>query len=549
MEPVARDAASNTAAAERWFWPVFGVLVALSLIPLWIGKYLPMCDYPNHLAMARVYHDLHDPASPFHRWYVFRPGFTPYLTFFWFIHLCSYVTSFDVAGRLFLTLYAAGIPLSVLALVRAFDRSRWLALFSFPLVFTLMFHLGFVNYLAAIPLAIVSVAAYAARLQGGLPGRRWDAVLVALPLLTLSSHFHAWGAFGAVMAICWFVFPGRRIRSALLVAPSLLLFAVWLRSLSTHGTSGFQTYMNFSPWQQHVEEFERLLTNVYKDRIDRFVAHTFLGVWIWASVAALVHARREHDRWRVATVVIASFVLATVAYLFSPFEIKQGPTVGHLWVYPRFAVFVPVFLLLVAPLRPGRMPRAACATLACLVIAHIAHVSWVFQRFGDEVGDLKRVAKHIEPGTCFAGISMLLIPSTVVRHSWTFWHFDKYLTVYSGASPAMPFAAGFQFPVALKGKDGKPAERPESVYPVLSSQDYHFIGRPGLIMEQHGDFYRYFLLPTGVPPEELFGKHLNEVKLVDIDGPFALFENPRGTCGAPAPAPAAAATATALPPG
>lgn len=527
MEPVPASAPKT----ERWFWPVFGGLLVLSLLPLWIGTYLPMCDYPNHLAMARVYHDLHDPASPFHRWYTFRPGFTPYLSFFWFMHLASYVVPFDTAGRLFLSLYAAGLPLSTLALLRAFDRSRWLALFSFPLVFTLMFHLGFVNYLAAIPLAIASMAAYAARLQGGIPGRKWDAVLVALPLLTLSSHFHAWGIFGVVMALCWFLFPGQRLRSALLVAPSLVLFFLWVRGLSAHGTEGHQTWMQFSPVMQHFDELERLLTNVYKDRIDRYLAHAFTGVWIWAASASVLYVQHEHDRWRVAFAVTGGFAFVAAAYLFAPFEIKQGPTVGHLWIYPRFAVFVPLMLLLIAPLRPDRMPRAARATLVCLVLGHIAHVSWIFQRFGAEVGDLKRLSQRVEPGTCFAGISMLLVPSTVVRHSWTFWHFDKYITVYSGASPAMPFAAGFQFPVALKGPDGKPARDPGSVYPVLSSQDYHFLGRPGLIMEEHGDFYRYFLLPAGVPPEELFGKYLDQVRLVDIDGPFALFENARGTCG------------------
>lgn len=528
MEPVQAPAERT----EPWFWPVFGALLALSLLPLWIGKYLPMCDYPNHLAMARVYHDLHDPASPFHRWYTFRPGFTPYLSFFWFMHLASYVVSFDVAGRLFLSLYALGMPLSTLGLLRAFDRSRWIALFSFPLVFSLMFHLGFVNYLLAIPLSIASMAAYSARLQGRIPGRAWDAVLVALPLVTLSSHFHAWGIFGVVMAVCWFVFPGQRLRSALLVAPSLILFFLWVRGLSAHGSGSHRTWMQFTPVMQHVEELERLLTNVYKDRIDRYLAHVFLWVWIWVASASLLFARREHDTWRVATVVVAGFAFVAGAYLFAPFEIKTSPTVGHLWVYPRFAVFVPLLLLVVAPLRPDRVPRAARATLVCLVLAYTLHVSWVFQRFGAEVGDLKRLAKRVEPGTCFAGISMLLVPSTVVRHSWTFWHFDKYLTVYAGASPAMPFAAGFQFPVALKGLDGKPAADPEAAYPVLSSQDYYFLGRPGLIMKRHGDFYRYFLLPAGVPPEELFGEHLNEVKLVDIDGPFALFENPRGTCGA-----------------
>ena len=129
------------ARCDRWLIAAFVVSAAAMVLPIWIVKYLPLLDLPNHLTAVAVWHYHDDPEWDFARFYKLNLVPLPYWAHYYTVHLLTYVTrSVEVANKIFLTAYALALPAGALALARRFGRSPWLALFVFPLVWN--FNLG-----------------------------------------------------------------------------------------------------------------------------------------------------------------------------------------------------------------------------------------------------------------------------------------------------------------------------------------------------------------------------------------------------------------------
>src|SRR5277367_4466165 len=83
-------------------------LSAILVLPIWLVKYPPLVDYPNHLARAFVLHHLHDPHYDFAHWYAPDWGPNPYLLADLLMQAFQSVVGIYVAGRLMLTLCVLG---------------------------------------------------------------------------------------------------------------------------------------------------------------------------------------------------------------------------------------------------------------------------------------------------------------------------------------------------------------------------------------------------------------------------------------------------------
>jgi hypothetical protein len=103
-------------------------LTVLALVPVWHQRMLPMLDTPDHLALARAWHNYHDPDWHIADYYTLRIRIVPYMLFYWTIHMLLYLFSIETANKIFLSVYLIVYPLSILRLARSLGRSRWLAL-------------------------------------------------------------------------------------------------------------------------------------------------------------------------------------------------------------------------------------------------------------------------------------------------------------------------------------------------------------------------------------------------------------------------------------
>ncbi len=111
--PVAFDSAGLNLPDARVRVALLVVACILLALPIWLVKYPPLVDYPNHLARAFVLHHLHDPNYDFGRWFAADWGPNPYLFVDLLMQVFQSVVGIYAAGKLMLTLCVLGLPLSV----------------------------------------------------------------------------------------------------------------------------------------------------------------------------------------------------------------------------------------------------------------------------------------------------------------------------------------------------------------------------------------------------------------------------------------------------
>ena len=214
---------------SRLFAPVFAALTVLAAAPFWRTGLLPMQDYPQILVFARVYGDCRDPSSPFFGTYTTGFPLSPLLLPILTLRAIGAVSSLETAGRVMWTLYAVGLPLASLHLLRALGRDCWCALLVFPLVFSYWSGGGFFAFATSAPLLVLGLSLGVRWLEAptGRRGAAFAAVLCALHLW----HSMAFAQILLDFGVLWLLHraeDGRaRLRAWLPAVPSLALFALW----------------------------------------------------------------------------------------------------------------------------------------------------------------------------------------------------------------------------------------------------------------------------------------------------------------------------------
>src|SRR5207245_3287411 len=112
---------------------VFALAAAATLLPLWIGRYLPLLDYPNHLSIVFVWRHLDDPAWDFARYYQVHLVPLPYWVQYASVYALSIPLGVETAQKLFLGVALLSLPAGAALYARRLGRDPRLAIFAFPL--------------------------------------------------------------------------------------------------------------------------------------------------------------------------------------------------------------------------------------------------------------------------------------------------------------------------------------------------------------------------------------------------------------------------------
>ena len=129
---------------------------AMMAAPLWVGRFLPLLDLPQHLAITTVllHHD--DPAWQLAAYFEPQRGeLTPYWAHYLALEWLGRVMPVDVAARVFLTLYVFALPWAAMALARALGRPPALGLLAIPLALNANLYYGFIAYCWSVVAAAV----------------------------------------------------------------------------------------------------------------------------------------------------------------------------------------------------------------------------------------------------------------------------------------------------------------------------------------------------------------------------------------------------------
>jgi len=300
-------------------------LTIVVLFPVWHQRLLPMLDTPNHLALVRAWHSFNDPSYKISDYYSLRIRPVPYLLFYATLHFMMFVTSVEVANKIFLSVYLILFPLSVLSLAKALKRSPWLALGAFALAFNQNWIYGFSSYLMGTCFMFFSWALLIRYLAEG--GRLRVALLCVSTLLAYLGHVMPWFCIGlggiAILILDW-----RRWRRGLVAAaamlPSLLLaIAMYLqeRQDRTYMKQGDGFAASWRDFPTLVIEFPRRIMELFPGVFD----YAVLGI-ITACVIAVYFTRVRggastdaHSERQLKWLLI----LLALTYLTLPYQITK----------------------------------------------------------------------------------------------------------------------------------------------------------------------------------------------------------------------------------
>lgn len=178
------------------------VLIALSLLPLWLFAFIPTLDGPVHVYIAHALAEWNNPGlERLHQIFELNlrpePNWTIYVLFEGLMKVFSVHTS----ERILLSAYVVAMPLSFVAFARlAGGRNiSWLAgLLAIPLVYNATFYFGFYNFCLSLPLFVLCTGLFLKYLEA--PSIGMGIVLAVTSFVLYFTHIVGWAAFGVAGA-------------------------------------------------------------------------------------------------------------------------------------------------------------------------------------------------------------------------------------------------------------------------------------------------------------------------------------------------------------
>jgi hypothetical protein len=385
---------------DRLFLALFLAASIATAVPLWVGRYVPLMDYPNHLSMTFVWFHLGEPAWGFAPFYEVNPIPMPY----WAHYICVYLLSFlfqpELAQKIFLTAALLALPPSLALYAHRMGRDPRLALLSYPLLWNPNLMHGFIAYVAGLPVLFLALIVLDRHAERPSAGR--GAAIVALGVLLYFFHLLTWLLFLVLGAATLLLGRPRPRSTALALAPlvpSAALAAVCYLVASRMPTAGVQRPPArlaalrgvFDTPLQALAQLPKWMIDVHPGMAST-MALTALGVlWLFLRVAPdrEPSARRPSTHVEVAAAVALLLVFILPRSLIRPFY----------WYAISRRIIVVFALLLVVAIR-GRIAgarRVALALAAPVAVAFAVDVALHFHRFNVHARDYDQLMAVVPP--------------------------------------------------------------------------------------------------------------------------------------------------------
>lgn len=488
---------------RRWgFELVFAAVAATAAWPVWSVAHPAIQDLPQHLAAVRVLADYGDPELAFAQYFTVDLFRTQYLAYYLAAIVLSWPFGVLAANKILITASIVGTPYAMRALIRALGGDERLALFVVPLTWNAHLILGFMNFTAAIPLALWGLA-LAVRLRERWTRRR-AITLGVVTLVCFYTHvvpFAFLGLGAALIGLEW-----RQHREAawrwLPLVPAGAAMLIWTQlspagestvsAASGGGARGNAIFMSAS---QALTELPSWLTDVLHGEQDSQLLVGFGLTFVVAAVAGRRggNASSGPSDWTVRRRVALLSPLAALLYFVTP--------ASYDWIWPinaRFPLLAVMFAIVALPRQRGLVGAAVLAAVVTLSISGSLEVRRAFVEFDrDEVGALDEAIAQLPKG---ARVAALVFDrgSRQVKFA-PFIHSAAWVQAENGGAVMFTFADFPQSPFVFR-QDRRPPRvgprwewMPERVDPGrdLTWYDYVLVrGGPGRIAQASQPFER-----------------------------------------------------------
>jgi hypothetical protein len=502
--------AASEARARRLFFATCAGLWICAIVPLWAPRFLPLGELPLHLDAIAIWHRFHDSSWGYEKFYRLNVMAVPYWGYFFPVNLLSYVFPIEIANKIYLSAYAALLPLSVAALAERMGRNRWLALFSFPLVFNYNFGAGFISFCSGLVILNFAIVVLDAFLEQ--PTRRRALGLGLLTLALYLTHVLPW-LFFAVASLLLAGLHGwhpRRILAALaLELPSLLLGLYAFHAAANSNTAvqpGPLAYVAWGEW---------LLVRLQQAPVRLIIgwgndtAYWLLLVLALAWLLLLLSARADEARGRAlyAYRLELLLLLALLAYVALPMQLVKP--VDLVIVNARFMTVIALFAALLPAGKIIGWRRWIFVPIIAVAIIHPITMAVHWVQYDQRAAAFRRLMREVPR----ASATLVLLASApgdpdVDKAAEPYLGYHAYAQLLAGGYDPWALATGFPF--TAKADAALPA--PEWRH----FDEFNF--------EAQGQRYDYILTRGEAQPWALFGPDdAYRAPLVASDGEFRLY--------------------------
>lgn len=341
---------------KPFFYTAAGLIACGLLVPVWLVKYPPLLDYPNHLARTFVLAHLKDPTYHFGAFYSADWGPYPYLGMDVVLVSLQKFLSAETAGKVFLSLCVITVPLSVWWFVREANPGHdGLALWGLLLAYSTFFLEGFVNFQLGLTFCLITVGLWLRYIKHPLK-KKYLAVLV-VATLAYFIHLIAFVLTGFIIVV-YTAAACRRFReicsAAALFFPGVLVYFL----SGTAQYSGGELY--FRGWPEKLLDALSSLQHGYSPRLETF---TLVAIAVTAIVGWLGNSEFHVQRpW------LWVFVGLLLLYCALPDEVGESWDIDVRVIPLLFAVL----LVLAQVGRRQRIMGMVALTLFFFSLANVA---------------------------------------------------------------------------------------------------------------------------------------------------------------------------------
>ncbi len=466
-------------AEVRPTWPrvpaaALAGLAVLAALPILALRFLPLTDFPQHLAVLAMLRHLDDPAYGFAPYYALDLGRTLYLLPYGLGLLFSLALPEQLALQCVVFLSAVAYPLGLMRLLAAMGKPRAIGVLALPLIFNGGFYWGFIHFNLALGLSLWAMALICEERP------RWwhDILLAAQGAALVFTHLYGLALLlgCAVLAMAYGP-PARRWRRLVPLAPALLGALLWPWPEAGGGSTTWPSLRS------------RLLA-LPREALGAYGGHAelplFLLLLLGVALLAWPRLPGSRARWRALTWQerVAYLVVGGNAALYF---LMPRDTPSAMWIHFRHAVIATSLLPLLVPAElPRRARWLAPGGAALLALAGVGNAWAHLLRFDREARGFAEVVAHVPARPRL--LSLIFDPRGAVMGGVPYLHFAGYIQARRGGLSGVTFARFWNIPVRLRDDSGVPPLPPDFEW---APRKFDFAG--------FGHYYGYVLV-RGVAP-------------------------------------------------
>jgi len=424
------------------FISLFILCTAIFLIPVWLFRFLPLVDYPQHLAIAHIFHNYGNEGNLFQDYY--RINFFPvaYMFHTIFLHIMSFVFPMEIAGKLYLSLYIILLPISVLSCIKAYNGEKWFCFFAFLFIYNFPFLMGFMAYFMAVPFFFLNLAALTHYAKKKGAHTRAQGILLA-GLFFLSALTHPILYYPAILfSIITLIFVHKKnikgYKTFLWILPSLIFMIYYF--INRWGLLGISLFKDAGGISHLMEIITHRLKNYGLHLLWPLHAYNKIIGWFFLSVSVVFlygFAKKRKVLTPLSPLLFIWLILSLLTYLTIPDAFSHLSYIGT-----RFAILAPILLILALSaikLKPTEKTLLAlCLTI--LLGVTVTKIIPGFYDFNHRSQPLPGMINILPKNKKVIGLYYPQGLGPGAFHPWAYMHLGCYYTIWKDSIPVYVFA-------------------------------------------------------------------------------------------------------------